>query len=355
MESVGHTLDWWLEKRMTESGEVPGYWNLNDFLDANPSLLISAWDYFEVTKDRHWLADRIARLEKAADFLISRDVDNDGVLEAVQSGNAGTLVQPARSCSGYDAINCGYKDAYCNALAYRAFRCLAELEGRLDRPEAQRRYAERADRLKAGFYQALWNAQSGVIGGWRSKDGKLHDYIAPFVNGLAIEYGLVDRKTAGEILDRLAEEFKRSGFQRYDLGIPCSLLPVRREDYLLGGVPGLPTKEDGSDTFGQYLNGGIITGDSERYLVALYTVGRAPAADAILDRMLARIPAGRRGGRRISNQHYRLLPPRRRVLDLGGPHLRLRRSAVARLGIYAGGGAAAAGIEPRIHRPLAAQ
>ncbi len=294
MRLVGHTLDWWLGKRMLESGEVPGYWKLTNFLDANPSLLISAWDYFEVTQDRQWLADRIERLEKAAAYLESRDIDHDGLLEAVQSGNAGTLKEPLRSCSGYDAVNCGYKDAYSNALAYRALRCLAELEGRLQRTERSQHYSQLADRLKASFAKELLNPQTGLVGMWRSQDGVLHDYAAPFVNALAIEYGLVDQETANQILDRLAAQFEGGRFERYDLGIPCTLLPVRREDYLLGkvGTVGIPAQEDGSDTFGQYLNGGIITGDSVRYLAALYTVGRDKQADQLLDRMLERIGHG---------------------------------------------------------------
>ncbi len=291
MRLVGRTLDWWLNRRMVESGEVPGYWNLMNFLDSNPSLLIAAWDYFEATQDRKWLEDRIGRLEKAAAFMESRDIDHDGLLEAVQSGNAGTLMEPGRSCSGFDAVNCGYKDAYCNELAYRAFRCLAELEGRLERTDRQRRYAQLADRLKASFAKELFNPQTGLIGMWRSQDGVLHDYAAPFVNTLAIEYGLVDEATANQILDRLAERFKHTRFERYDLGIPCTLIPVRPEDYMLNAL-GYPHKEDGSDTFGMYLNGGVITGDGYRYTAALYTAGRHDLADSILDRMLARIGHG---------------------------------------------------------------
>lgn len=295
MDRVGSTLDWWLEKRMLPSGEVPGYWDLKDFLEANPSLLITAWDYVEATGDDRWLAARIDRLEKAAEFLASRDVDGDGLLEAVQSGNAGTLVQPARSCSAYDAVNCGHKDAYCNTLAYRAFRCLAELEGRLGRIDQQKRYATRADRLKAAFAPALLNPDTGFIAMWKSRDGKLHDYAAPFVNALAVEYGLVDAAQGRQILKRLRAKMGAAGFRRFDLGIPCTLVPVRREDYLLPQAPGLPQREDGADTFGEYLNGGVVTGDALRYLAALYTVGDADdvnEADRILDLMLDRLSRG---------------------------------------------------------------
>jgi hypothetical protein len=101
----------------------------------------------------------------------------------------------------------------------------------------------------------------------------------------------VDEATAKQMLDRLAERLSQTKFNRYDLGIPCTLMPVRKEDYFLNGW-GMPYKADGSDTFGIYLNGGVITGDGERYAAALYTVGRNELADSIIDRMLERIGHG---------------------------------------------------------------
>ena len=49
----------------------------------------------------------------------------------------------------FDAINCGHKDGYTNAIIYRAWRCLADLEARLGRAAKQSRYESLADRLKA--------------------------------------------------------------------------------------------------------------------------------------------------------------------------------------------------------------
>jgi hypothetical protein len=288
MAAVGRTLDWWLG-RMQPGGVIPGYWNHTHFLDANPSILIAAWDYVQATRDDVWLRERIERLEKVAEYLASRDVDNDGLIEAVQSGNAGTLVEPARSCSAYDAVNCGHKDGYCNALAYRAFRCLAELDSLLNRDEQAARFTKLADRLKAAYEPALFNPQSGLIAWWRSADGKLHDYESPFVNALAVEYGLVDQARGWKIVRRLRDRMRDRGFKRFDLGIPCTLLPVRREDYLLPAAPGLGTREDGSDQFGNYLNGGVLPGDAVRYIAACYTVGETALGDECLDAMLDRL------------------------------------------------------------------
>jgi hypothetical protein len=82
---------------------------------------------------------------------------------------------------------------------------------------------------------------------------------------------------------------RERGFKRFDLGIPCTLIPVRREDYLLPAAPGLGQREDGSDQFGYYLNGGVLPGDSVRYIGACYTVGETALGDEALDAMLDRL------------------------------------------------------------------
>jgi len=81
-------------------------------------------------------------------------------------------------------------------------------------------------------------------------------------------------------------------FSRFDLGLPCTLDPVARADYLLPAAPGLGQKEDGSDAFGQYLNGGTLPGDSLRFITAGYVVGDVAESDHIINAMLSRISKG---------------------------------------------------------------
>ncbi len=289
---VKRTIDWWLDERTRPTGEVIGYWDYGGFLDANAGPIIAAWDYVEATGDRAWLAKRIERLEFIADFLAARDIDGDGMVEATQSGNLGTLRQPGRSCAWWDALNCGHKDGYTNALIYRAWRCLAEMEGRLGRARQQDRYGGLADRLKAGYAKTLYNPKTGWLAWWKSEDGELHDYATPIVNGLAIEYGLVEPERGRKILARLRDKMRAVGFTRFDLGVPSTLIPVRRGDYLLPSALGLPQREDGTDTFGQYMNGGISAGHALHWMAAHYVVGKEEEGDRILRAMLRRQAAG---------------------------------------------------------------
>jgi hypothetical protein len=292
MNLVRRTLDWWLDQKVRPSGEVICYWDKADFLDANSGPLIAAWDYVEITKDKKWLNRRIERLEFIAEFLARRDVDGDGLVEATQSGNYGTLKEPARSCAWWDALNCGGKDSYSNALIYRAWRCLADLEAQARRPAQQARYTQLADRLKAAYFKTLFNPQTGWLAWWKSQDGELHDYASPVINGLAIEYGLVEPAQGRQILARLRQKMEEVGFKRFDLGVPPMLIPVRRGDYLLPDACGCPQREDGQDTFGYYMNGGITAGQVLHFLAAHYVVGESAAADRILRAMLAREAQG---------------------------------------------------------------
>jgi len=292
VQLVRRTLDWWLDQKVLPSGEMICYWDKTHFLDANAGPLIAAWDYVEATGDRQWLARRIERLEFIAEFLARRDVDGDGLVEATQSGNYGTLQEPARSCAWWDALNCGGKDSYSNALIYRAWRCLADLEAKANRRPQHARYTQLADRLKAAYCPTLLNPQTGWLAWWKSEDGELHDYASPVVNGLAIEYGLVPPEQGREILARLRRKIEDVGFTRFDLGVPPMLLPVRRGDYLLPDAIGCPQREDGRDTFGYYMNGAITAGQVLHFLAAHYVVGEPAPADRILRAMLERQARG---------------------------------------------------------------
>jgi hypothetical protein len=289
---VRDTTEWWLDERRLPSGEMICYWDKTGFLDACAGPLIAAWDYVEATGDDKWLATRIEQLEQVADFLAKRDVDCDGLVEARRSGNRGTLLQPQRSCCWWDAVNYGHKCGYSNAVIYRAWRCLADLEQRLCRTEQAGRYTRLANRLKEAYARTLYNPQTGWLAGWKSADGELHDYGFTTVNALAIEYGLVEPDQGRQILQRLWQKMADAGFEKIELGIPSSLIPIRREDYLITTLAGGPNQEDGSDTFGQYMNGGISAGFTLHFLAAHYVVGQQEQADQVLRAMLDRQQSG---------------------------------------------------------------
>ncbi|MGE5741928.1 MAG: S8 family serine peptidase, partial [Candidatus Aminicenantes bacterium RBG_16_66_30] len=301
MPLVRRTIDYWLDKRMRRAaagrltGEITGYWDYGDFLDAEASPLIAAWDYVESTRDLDWLRRRIDLLERTANFLALRDVDADGLVEATQPGTPNALQQPGRSDAWWDALNCGHKDGYTNALIYRAWRSLADLEAKLGRGEKAALYAHLADRLKGVYAKTLFDRESGWLAWWKDRGGALHDYASPTLNGLAIEYGLVETDLARTILFNLWQKMAQAGFKRFDLGVPPMLVPVHRSDYLQPNCLGLPQREDGTDTFGYYMNGGITAGHVLHFLMAHYVIGdqdMVDRADMVLRAMLERQKRG---------------------------------------------------------------
>jgi len=295
------TLDITFDNRLEPSGRLICYWMPThigayaDFLDSQPSVLIGAWDYVEATGDVAWLGQRIDELELVAAYLESRDVNGDGLVEAVQSGSDGTLVDPARGASWWDAINTGWQEGYINALTFRAWCCLADLEAKLNRHAQSEACLNLARHLKQQYRRTLWSEENGWLGWWRSQDGVLHDPTAILVNSLAIEYGLLDKATGKAVLARLRRELEKAGYTRFDLGVPASLKPFRPEEYLLGispGICGVPGEADGSDTLGQYQNGGVHAGHTLHWLAAHYVVGEVEYADSVLGQMLERQAKG---------------------------------------------------------------
>lgn len=117
----------------------------------------------------------------------------------------------------------------------------------------------------------------------------LHDLASPMINGISICFGLVDAERGRDILARLTAKIAEIGFERFELGVPITLVPVRRGEYLVGDIVfGMPLQDDGLDTFGYYLNGGCMVSDAVFFITALHIVGDGEFGDRILRAMLER-------------------------------------------------------------------
>ncbi len=266
--------------------------NTQDFLDAKPSLVIAAHGYVTGSGDYQWLNRGYPVLKTWAEAMLAEDRDGDGLLEYYLSGNSGSYEQ-TRECpkirpsNWWDTIGFGHKDAYANALTYRAFLGMAELARAMHQKEDANRYELQAEKLRGNYFKAFYNPATGVLAGWQSADGKLHDYYFTFVNGIAITYGLVPEREANQIIDRMQAKFCEVGYKRFDLGLPGNLIPVRKEDYVhLDRSAGGPELDDGSDAFQIYENGGATACWAYFYIQALYSLGRCDEANAILFPML---------------------------------------------------------------------
>ena len=262
-----------------------GYLNLfaPDFrsaLDTKPALLIAAWTVVRKTGDLKLLQRWLPAVERLASMMEETVDEEDGLLQAIKSTSEG---------SWYDTYANKDKSAYGNAIGYRAFGCAADLEHLAGRADEASQYDHDAERIRTAYLKTFLNPATGVICGWRTKDGVYHDYWFPWVNGMAISLGLVPDRQANEIIDRFQAKFKAVGFTHFELGLP-NCLESMGKDY------GQNEKGEPAHAFKFYLNGGVTPCFSYHYLQALYRLNRRAEADAILLPMLSQFDKGRFNG-----------------------------------------------------------
>ena len=259
-----------------------------DFSDTYPSLLMTASDYVQGSKDDVWLKKNYAGIKDWATKLLAMD-HGSGLIEYPMSGNSGIWDKKfsSHAANWWDDIGFGHYDAYSNALAYKSLLDMAALAKRANQSEDAKLYVARAEKLRSVYYDTFYNPATGVLAGWKSKDGQLHDYYFTFVNGVAITYGLIPRDKANKIMDRMLAKMKEVGYTHFEYGLPGNLIPIRQDDYLEARQEwGGGTKADGSDGFQVYENGGATACYAYFTIQALYQLGRHKEGDAILFPML---------------------------------------------------------------------
>lgn len=277
-----HTIEFWLNDAIEPDGQV---WYVaaqkHQMMDANPAVLIAAWCYVEATGDLDWATKHRPRLELVADYLAKRDIDHDGLVESVQTGNAGANAFPGDT--SIDTIYSGHKNAWVNALAFRAWRCLADIEQKLKRPDAAERYRSLSNKLRAAFVPTFFNSKTGALSWWISADGHAHDYASVLVASYAIEYGLLDDTQARAAMNSVWKKLEAVGYHRFEIGLPLNLVAVPPNEQCNPGGP---------DAFGRYCNGGVFPQFAVNTMTALWRLGENDRADQMLHAMLDRQDRG---------------------------------------------------------------
>ncbi len=244
----------------------PSWWSSRE---TAAYLVISAWYDVRTIGGLKQLRPWLEPLECLANHI------------EAQFGHDGLIYHHGRGTMWFDTYKFQGADAYSNAAAYRAFRCMDDLETLAGRPEQARRYREDGERLQAVYFKSFYNPETKVLAGWRSEDGKLHDYMFPWVNGFAICQGLVPPEEAKAILHVLLAKLDNIGFHSYPLGLPTNLLPISPADYA-PHTSGAPKQANGMDTWQVYMNGGATPALEYYVIQALYQTGQYEAAERLL-------------------------------------------------------------------------
>ena len=261
--------------------------------DTYPSMIIAAADCIRDGSRDAWLKENYAGIRNWAEAMLATDTDGDGLIKYSVSGDSGIWKSHADGAplflpsNWWDDLGFGHEDAYANALAYRALANMAMMAKHVGRADDATRYLAAAEKLRAAYYKRFFNPATGVLGGWRSADGQLHDYYFLWVNGIAIHYGLVERPAANAIMDKLMAKMKQVGYHDFSLGLPGNLISVAPNDCVVKSARwGCGAKADNSDGFQNYENGGATGSLAFFTLAALYDLGRKAEADEILFPML---------------------------------------------------------------------
>lgn len=260
--------------------------------DTFPSLIIAAADYVRGGGAGSWLAENYDGIRGWVESMLAADIDGDGLIEYCVSGDSNIWSDGTpkfRPANWWDTIGFGHKDAYSNALAYRALGNMASMADKLSRQGDATRYREAARKLRRGYFKAFYDPRTGVLAGWRSSDGNLHDYYFLWVSGIAIHYGLIPKPQAEAIMDKLMAKMKQVGYRNFALGLPGNLVSVALKDCVDrrgDGRFGCGSNPDNSDGFENYENGGATGAFAYFTLAALYDLGRTSEADEILFAML---------------------------------------------------------------------
>ncbi len=215
-----------LERYQIEiTGAVGSEWVLKSLITAidtrhpitNANYLRACSDYFRWTQDRAFLAENLARMRVALNYLIDefslqterhvsvRWVGHDGRSGIVYDDGVKRLRPGLGVGNNYwDLLPFGGQDALATVYAYDAVRRMAELEavledGRLEggtndglKPRfSAAELTALADAIREDFQKRFWNQATGRFYGWIDVDGRAYDYGFTFVNLEAIYYGLV--------------------------------------------------------------------------------------------------------------------------------------------------------------------
>ena len=285
----GYNGSWEDPNAQTDNSKSQPY----DYLDTYPSLVISACNYIKGTHDIKWAEKYYDSIKRWMDTQMKRDYNHNGLVEYELSGNSGSWNGIVRPANWWDTIGFGFEDAFSNAITYNALNLFTEVAEMTGNKEDAERYRRLAEKMKSAYFKTFYNPATGVLAGWKSRDGKLHDYYFLMVNSMAVYYDLVPADRMQPIMLTLWKKMQETGFTNFTLGLPGNLVSVRHEDYTHhdprwgGGV-----KEDGSDAFQRYENGGASLNWSYFTLKAFKKAGLEDQLNIISNGILESINTG---------------------------------------------------------------
>lgn len=222
VRNMSSTLDQERDHAMTEEGRVLSRWHNGDedqipgtfnyktgyyearwgyTIDSQTGYIINAAEQFNLCGDIKWLHSHKTSCEKALDWLIKRDSNNNGIFEMMND-----YTSQATASDWLDIVWASFENAFVNAQMYEALNLWAECEAVLGDKAKSEHYYSIAKRLKENFNKSIdeggfWAPEKKQYVYWRDKDGSIHgdNFVTP-VNFAVIAFGLCDDKNRVKII-----------------------------------------------------------------------------------------------------------------------------------------------------------
>ncbi|MBP1647204.1 MAG: hypothetical protein H6Q30_649 [Bacteroidetes bacterium] len=276
LDLVRDSLERWLDEgpgyasgKMLRNGEI--HFAEDEYLMTGTAALVGLGEFLAHEANAAWLDRYAPAIKRMIERMRARDLDDDGLVESPH--RLGVSGQYHWSTNWFDVVSFGWKDAFANALLYRALVLLADALAISNHPELGLGLRAWAERLRNNFLPTFYNSQTGWLAGWRCKEGKLHDYAFLAVNGAACNSGVLPDDQGRIMIRRLYDECVRIGLPDSRLGLPGNLWPIPDDD-LVEIMHGR--------SMGHYINGGLTHSQSRHFIGALYKAGLRDEADALL-------------------------------------------------------------------------
>jgi hypothetical protein len=168
-------------------------------------------ELYDQTGDKAWIKTHQRSCEKALDWLLKRDANNNGLVEMINNNQS-----ERKSSDWIDIIWASYENAFVNAKLYHALLLWADVEKQLGDTGKADYYSQFAAKLKSSFNKPVseggfWDNTAHCYIHWRDKDGSTHgnNMVTP-VNFMAIGYGICDDNARTKaILDTIEYQMQK--------------------------------------------------------------------------------------------------------------------------------------------------
>jgi hypothetical protein len=260
-----------------------GYgYHRNLYLDSDPILVSGAGRIVQLTGDQAWLKRVSPGVKAAVERILGNFDAKEGMIVCrALSGNSGSH---RWSSNAMDMIGFGHIDAYVNAWSFRALKNAVSLFKILGDRELAARCDETAAAIFDNYARQLVNPQTGWVSGWKSRDGKLHDFGFIWINGAACAFGVMDdadiRLALKNLEAKRQELFPESGY----LGLPLNLLPTAETDHMIPKMPFFQFHPF-TPTFENFTDGALSPVFMVYYMRALSTHGFKDQSQVIVNAM----------------------------------------------------------------------